>query len=361
MRKFFISFTCVLLSAVTCFAGCSCALDADLVFNSDFLGKKTEVSSNYYEQMTYTVKYNESYGDYSKNESLNNGQSSFSFGEGSYVSTLETFPSLDIALNSKNCSDVETDIDEIIPSNAQTVFCLTTEFKMPVTYIDCCFPDDLENLSTREFSDTIESKVFFCSSSLSFAPIYSKVTYDYTTFSNYGEIALIGNVKATREIFYNQSNYKVKEDIAGTKQENTYEYTFRTAIDNAQLLFALRNFEVEEEKATLLKVVSPSYGEAKDLLIQTSKSSQKNITGLSINENSYTTDVSVKNISFNLYGDSNTGMKQDVVIQKAPAESDNEGLPYRALLVSYVSPLIAYGTMLPMGVLEYTLTSVQYK
>ena len=176
MRKFFISLTCVLLSAVTCFAGCSCALDADLVFNSDFLGEKTEVSSNYYEQMSYTVKYNDSYGDYSKNEGLNNRQSSFSFGEGSYVSTLEAFPSLDIALNSKGYPSVETDIDEIIPSNAQTVFCLTTEFKMPVTYIDCYFPDDLEYANTRDFNDTIESKVFFCSSSLSFAPIYSTVS-----------------------------------------------------------------------------------------------------------------------------------------------------------------------------------------
>lgn len=365
MRKFTISVISVLLALTVTLAGCSCNAKSELTFKSAFLGENVTVepSSGYRETLTYTVKYAESYlsefaiSDRLK-KNIDDGKYGFTFGEGTYRTVLET-----VSATALTGAAAESDVLSVLPSEAKTLYKLTTELTLPVTYTNCSY-----NGTTGEhsFTDSITSTAYFCSYKFSLAPIYVSSYSHYTTFFAGEETAAIERVRAARTVLYNQNSYKTTSVVydgvteaaePDIKSENAYtnDYAYRTVIDNAELLFAVRNLDVELEKSLYIPVVSAQYREDKTLAIKAESASTEPKTTITVNGTPSEEELQVINYSLSIYGTENSGTRQLFSVQKAKGAA----LENKAVLVKYVEPLTAYGLIAPMGVLVYTLTSAE--
>ena len=340
MRKFIIALICVITMLTACLAGCSCVGTQPLSFNCKFFGENavTDPSLGYKETLTYNVEYLEKRSDLDGKSSLLNDVN-FTFTNGIYVSTLEMATSLPDGIT----SDITIDL----PSDASTLYKLTTKLSITSTY------SGLDE-GNGEYQDFIESTVYFCSFRLSYAPIYSIVKTDYSVLFVTDTASSVKKLQSEREITYSKDKYVIKETVADNQTSNEYEYEFMTVIDNAQLLFALRNIDVSKESSFSLPTVSYAYGEAKNLRID-NESQTTNPVELVVNGTEIKDNMPLNNYAFMINDATKAGIPQYVEIQSA--KSDN--LVFNALLHSYVEPLTAYGNMLSMGYLEYTLSNVE--
>ncbi len=365
MRKFTLSVISVLLALTVTLAGCSCNAKSELSFKSAYLGENVivEPSSGYRETLTYKVAYADSYlSEFAISERLkkniDEGKYGFTFGDGVYTAVLET-----VSAASLTGEAAESDLIDNLPSEAKTLYKLTTDLTLPVTYANCSYDGNTDDYA---FTDNIKSTVYFCSYKFSFAPIYVNTFSHYTTFSAGEDTAVIGRVRTERTVVYNQKSYKttlryydgIKEENPELKSENGYtnDYEYRTLIDNAELLFAVRNLDVELEKSVYIPVVSAQYKEDKTLAIKAESASTEPKTTIKVNGTLSEEELQVINYSLSIYGTENAGTRQLFSVQKAKGAA----LENKALLVKYVEPLTAYGLMAPMGVLVYTLTSAEY-
>ena len=365
MRKFTLSVISVLLALTVTLAGCSCNAKSELSFKSAYLGENVTVepSSGYRETLTYKVAYADSYlSEFTVSERLkryiDEGKYGFTFGEGTYRTVLET-----VSAASLTGEAAESDLIDNLPSEAKTLYKLTTDLTLPVTYTNCSFDG---STGDHSFTDNITSTVYFCSYKFSFAPIYVNTFSHYTTFSAGEQTAMVGRVRSERTVVYNRDSYKttlryydgIKEDNPELKTENAYtnNYEYRTLIDNAELLFAVRNLDVELEKSAYIPVVSAQYKEDKTLAVKAESASTEPKTTITVNGTASEEEIQVTNYSLSIYGTENAGTRQLFSVQKAKGNA----LENKAVLVKYVEPLTAYGLMAPMGVLVYTLTAAEY-
>lgn len=341
MKKRILALLFAIIVVVPCFCGCSCSSLSTLSFINAFYGKPDGTAANapnagYKETLVYDVIYD----DEKKDSSISKDYLDFSFSEGKYTTTLEIIQSIP-----------EEYKDKFIPPENSNIYKLETKFTINTKYET--------GGSTYENTDEITSAVFFNSCESSFTPIYSETHSKYLAVYASSGSATIKVAESNNSVSYNDSKYTVTAKNAvydlGTENptfdesEKTYDYESRTLIDNAQLLFVLRNAEIDEEGSLSLPVVSVGYGEYKTLLVKNSAETQRDVT-----VNGEKKNITVKNLTFAINGQNDSGVSQSVVIQKNSAEND------KAWLVSYVEPLIIQNSPTRLGSLVYELKEATY-
>lgn len=354
MKKRFFSILALTLVCIFSLSACDgCFSLQPINFTNAFnggSGLKVEDNpkTNYQEVLTYDVDYFESFDGYSISNKLKaNEKFNVKFENGKYVSTLKILSSFGDA-NVK----LESDIIDSLENNQMHAYYLHTEFSIDVTY-------DIEDRDPYTHTDTIVSDVYFCDVSLSYAPIYSKTTADYTNLRCVEKIYAVSD-KTFSEVKYSKNSYTVSF-TANNKETKvtTNDYEYKTIIDNAQLLFAIRNFPLELETTESMPVVGYNFGEAVSLAINKDTTStisyQDNplIYGLA----NYSGNVETSRYRFYRNKTNETGVMQNVYIQNNVENSD---IAYKSLLIRYVEPLSSvYGDVLSLGALVYTLRNVQ--
>ncbi len=353
MKKRIFSIIALALVCVFTLSACDgCTNLQPINFTNAFNGgsglKEENPVSGYQETLTYDVSYDKSHEGYAINNGLSSNEDvKFKFENGKYVSTLTVLSSF-----SEAPIPLESDIISNLQDNQKQAYHLHTEFSIDVTY-------EITGRELYSNTDTIVSDVYFCDSTLSYAPVYSLTNANYTNLY-YSTNSEAVKEKTISEVKYNKNNYTVSFTSDENKPKiTTKEYNFKSIIDNAQLLFALRNFPLALEGSQALPVVASNYGEAVPLAV---RNTQKNTIKyeqdkpLSYNYENFEGDVEISHLLFYRNEANETGAMQHVYIQN---KVDNSPLAYKSLLVRYVEPLTSiYGTIVPMGVLVYNLSSV---
>ncbi len=354
MKKRFFSILALALVCIFSLSACDgCFALQPINFTNAFNGGsgiKTEDNpkTNYQEVLTYDVDYFESFDGFSiSNKLKSNGKFNVKFENGKYVSTLKILSSFADAN-----VELESDIIDSLENNQMHAYYLHTEFSIDVTY-------EIDEREPYTHTDTIVSDVYFCDVSLSYAPVYSRTTADYTNLFCGDEIYAVSD-KTFGEVKYSKNSYTVSFTVNDKEPKiTTNEYEYKTIIDNAQLLFAIRNFPLELESAEAMPVVGCNYGEAVSLAIN--KNSTSNISyqekPLAYGLSNYSGNIETSLYHFYRNKTNETGVKQNVYIQNNVENSD---IAYKSLLLRYVEPLTSvYGNVLSLGALVYNLRSVQ--
>lgn len=339
-------FTVLLLFLVSIFlfSGCSCAGETLLSFSNAFSDEKS-IQPGYKQILTYKIDYQEKNEYFEKSSTLTDEFLSVSYGEGKYVQTIEVLSALPTLPD-----DRVSDISEKL--SGKSVFRLTTEFTMPVSYT--------LNGTTQEKVDYIKSQVYFCPQELSFAPIFSK-TESVNTFFVFGsKNANAVSTEINYDILYNLNSYQLNgtskqtsgEHVSETPINKTVDYTFRTLIDNAQLMFLVRNNVLSSGSQALIKTVAFNYEEPKDLVFTNSSTND-----LPVNYDYDGTQVTSQTLSryeFCLNESNQAGMNQYYLLQEKI-----EGSDFNSLMVRYIEPIIEFNSLSCLGSLVYELTSVE--
>lgn len=343
MKKRIFASLALCLACMFGFSGCSCMGTPLLQFKNSFMGTSDTIDppSGFTEILTYSVQHVDEYGShYGTSNTID--KEIYEFSDGLYVTTLKTLTSLP--------ETIESDIPDSLPSDAKTIYHLNTKLSLKATYKNCSEYLECE-AGDGIYNDFIETDVYFCSYKRAYAPIYTKTVSDYSFLVLTESGNIIRRLKAERETLYNTDTYTMYENINNLTDSHTYEYTFMSLIDNAELLFTLRNLDLEEEGRTLIPTVSYTYGDAQDLLITNEGNSVELAEVNGIKE-----DISLSQYSFVKSNTTSAGTEHLVYIQRKTEEQKQ--LAYNSLLYKYVSPLTTYGNIMPIGALVYTLTSV---
>ena len=346
MKKFLFC----LLSLVTAFALAlaGCGGSTPLSFSSAFSGQDEDPSS-YKEVAVYNVNYVADYNGLKKENVLNN-YVYFEFTNGTYTTVLET-----IDRNTLTQENIESDILDDLTINSDTIYKYTTTFTIDAKY------EVFDKQATYNFSDSIVTETYFCSYRMSYAPIYTKTTNNYSSLTVSGGVADVPFGASVCQTFYNKNSFRTIKEYYPTlpadenflldREEYTQEYDYKTAIDNTQLLFAIRNIAVNEEQTDYLPTISYQYTSAKTLhLTNTNFSTEK--LDFTYNGQQVNKDITLRNYSISLSNGNNSGLPHFASVMKEKTETVGQ-----VLLTSYTQPLICYGAMYCMGALHFTLSS----
>ncbi len=342
MKKIVISLGLV---AILLFAGCSCNSASPLSFTNSW-NDGTNPNIGYTEVHKYSVSYDDNYssGDYNfaKSNDLSKEAFGFSFSNGSYETTLTVVDKGQIPTGATS---------DILDGYNEGVFKYLTKFKITANY--AC--------ADNAYEDYVTTESYFCGSSASFAPIYSKTENKSSILSIKNGKASVKEIHTLNEIFYSKKSYTIKEYDAVSKElldTDKYSYSFKTAVDNTQILFALRASTFKS--SITLPAVNTTYGSVQRLAV---KAYQDNVTE-QITVNSNSADCEMQCISFMLSsasascvgnGTTNTGRAQLVFKQ---AKENDVLTKNKGQIVKYVTPLSTYDTFYLMGALVYQLDSV---
>ncbi len=359
MKKKRLSFLSIIFALILCFGLTGCSGTFTLSFKNSFVGNlsNSEIPPYLTETLTYEINYVEKYYvDYiAKNSRVTDDIVKYEFGKGSFVQTLKIMDRLPI--------DVDTDI------TGTKIYHLHSEMTIPVKY--ACNGEELASVQAN--IDSVVSDVYFLASDLSFAPIYSKSTAvnTYLNLLNYTK-AETAKIEIVSETIYNKTSYTMAVNIKSTNivegqpnveetsSNKTFNYEFRKLIDNAQLLFAIRNTLLDNTDHIYANIptVSASYGANKDINVKLHNQLTENFN-VSYTENNTTNvetgAVTYNHVSFIVGTTTNTGAAQYLKIQNAKSNV----LPYRGLVLEYAETLTSYGTPACLGALVYTLKSVE--
>ena len=341
MKKVFLMIISMILSCVfVVFAGCGSAETLDVFTNA--FDKNNTATIGYTETHTYSVNYSDSYKyedyDYSADSSIKN-TIGIDFKNGVFKTALKIIKVSDFVENT------ESDILSSIPNEQKSSLYL---FRFETTLnIDAVYT---VNGNSETYSDYVYSLCYFLPINNQLAPLYSK-TENKNTILSIADTAYITKNHFVNIVSYNKNTLTIDKytyDYADTSLQTplthtnndgkAYEYDYNTLIDNASLLFAIRNVNIETGTDITVPVLTPAYEKAVKLNIAYSNDS----TETDVNGNSY----SVKLISF-VNGESNSSGKK----QLAFIDKDN------ATLIKMVTPLSEYSIHFKgIGALIYTLS-----
>ena len=302
------------------------------------------------ETLTYTVKYDDNYIEsYKKDSSVGDF---FEYGVGTYVSTCKKV--LD-----RNVEGIKnSDIKELLTET--DIYELATDFNIGLTF----------TVGGTEYNrtETISTLTYIASSGMSLAPLYAKQSAEYVLFApaENGVNAVI--LKSESETFYNQNNYaktkkyktfelddEINFDDAKT-EEYTGNYTFRTAIDNAELYFALRGLasSIEEKSSKNIAVISPSFNNPESIKITNNGNATEKFT-IKYNGADITEDIAYTNLAFNLSDTNASGKPKYLSVQKDKAGA----LPNFNIPLKFAEPLVLYGSFINLGALVFTIAEIE--
>ena len=334
MKKFLVTAASLILAFCMLLSGTGCSKTILLSFSNAFNDGKDP--NNLKETITYTVEHVDNYGDglIKKDADLTDDVLEFEFKNGSYVQTLETLSFLP--------DSVETDID----TDDTKILKLTGKLSIDFIYV--------EDGEEKTHNDVIETETYFLLAGMSFAPLYSSVKSNFSLVSVTETETVVVQNEYTAITEYNKETYTVTKTSGDEELENEYEYDFRTAVDNTQLLFIARSLSLEEEASANVPFISPVYGEPKELTFknQAAQSTEVNVSyngGEKVEET-----LASNNLSFFVNQTKHAGSAQFVVVQDA--ESDNFG--NRSIPLIYAETLTTYGSFMSMGALVYTVSEI---
>ena len=332
------------LFAVGCTGCAGCAGDTSIMFNNNFLGggSATDAQVGYKEVLTYDVSFKESYSGIEKNLNTND-YFDYNFSNGSYKITFSSLASLPEGV------DMQFSLGE----GVSNYYYLKTEFNIDAWYkVAGEYADGGVDLNGGKlYKDSIVSEVYFLPSGNSFAPIKAITTQKQSTLY----ISSTPSVNYQTYQFttiYKAGTYTTTTTYNDATNQTTSNYSVKSAIDNTQLLFAIRNISVDLDSTFVLPTVSPAYSSPQELAIKnkSEETLSKSIEGLGDN-----LEIPVSNYMIYRNADKNTGCPQYAKIQKATSNNS------KSLLIEYSAALMPCDTPFAfMGVLVYSLSSVNY-
>ncbi len=357
MKKLIFSVFTFSLALLFALSGCSCTATPPLTFNDAYLGEES-VSGNYYsETLEYSVESESSYQTITNSAGVD--QSKVPKYKGTYV----------VYFSNANNSlpDINTNInyDENDYQYIKSVLSLSFTVN-GITY-----------------NDQIVSEVYFYSNEYSLAPVYSKTTMKYTylvigieqklsqVIYQYSTVYNKANFKTTKAYYAPSENEDINNiDVTNTNINNasdpsyfdtaklkpflngtsTYEYTVRTAIDNNQLMFAIRNSNLG---SVTLPTISYSYDKPIEIVAQNKNNANITIDELEYNgQTKENVNMPIKNVEFYINSTTNRGSSKYMSIQKEAVD----GINNNALIVEYAEPLLS--GLSTIGALVYKLNKV---
>lgn len=339
-RKF--SLIILFLVAIFTFSGCSCSCAGETIlsFNNNFYGKDGAPNPSYTETLTYAVNYDDSNEYYQKEENLNDCDMTVSYDNGVFTQKLEVlsvFP-----------ADIDSDIK--IKTEGKVIYKLSSLLSVDVTYT--------VNGESETNNDYVSHVVYFCNNELSFAPIKSEMKSQNTFLFFREKSSYANSIYNEYTTTYNQNSFTVNgksvRTVEGeTAEETTHyteDYTFRTILDNSQLLFVLRNYVIEQGSYPTMPVKNFNYQEPTNLVFTNHTTldapvqvdyNGTNVESLKLSEH-----------EFAINSASASGMSQYYFLH-----DKTETIP--ALIYKYVEPVIEYEGMRALGSFEYTLVKVE--
>ena len=372
MKRRLFSLIALILVAFFTLSGCDgCTTYPELSFNNAFNGGSGEDSfdakTNYTEVIKYTVVHDAS----TMNEELKNNENvTVSIQNGEYQTTLRVLSSFSEAetqlktIYNDQTISIKSDIIDSLTENNLNAYMLESKLSIPVKYTFLTAKGTEEVLKRV---DTITSTAIFCNRSFVYAPIYSHTVADYTILQYNGAGAVPIITQSTSKIKYQKDSYSVEyvyngESYSGVKSNsvtisNTYDYKYKTVVDNAMLFFALRNFPIENQKVEGLPTVVANYGEAQLLAVKNAGSITQRVEDLSYNGEKESYDISVSTYTFNKNEADQAGAMQKVYIQN---KVENSPVPYKSLMIKYEEPLTTGLNYVSLGSLVYTLSSIEF-
>ena len=335
-KKFIATAAATVVGISALLGGCSCTAKDPLSFSV----------SPENETLTYTVQYSEDYIESYKKDAVWNDLLDFKYENGTYVSSCKKV--LDRTV-------INSDIKGLL--NDKDIYELKTDFSIDLTF------------NGYHHVETISTLTYIAPSGMSLAPLYSKESAEYLKISSDEKNVQTSIVKSESEIFYNENNYsktkkykvfKTDEEINfddAESEEYNGNYTFRTAIDNAELYFSLRGLvsSIKEKSSTNINVISPAYNEPQSVKIthngnSTEKEFKVKYNGVEIKE-----DIAYTNLAFQLSSTNSAGRPQYVSIQSGKTgELANLNLP-----IKFAKPLYVYGSVKNLGCLVFTLSEIE--
>ena len=349
MKKVFTLILSVALCFVAFLGGCSCAPESPLSFSNAFYGEASSPSVGYKETLTYNVCYvndKEAYPYCTMDNTSKAALDGVDY-KGTFVTEFEVMSSYPSSLP-------KTDIlgDKGIYSGE--VYRYKTKLEVEATYT-------LKGGEVKEFNDSVITEVYFLPAAHSFAPLYSSRLCDMNLVFITGKKAEFSRVNYDFKTTYNYSSYtidsKVKTSAQETTKTNTHGYSFKTIIDNNQLLFAIRNFQTPSNTTVAISLVDPTYSAPASVGFN-QRSSINEDFDFSFNGQSAldAEKLPVRNVIFAMNNIQATGFNHYLKMQVQ--ESTGATVKNRALLVQYASPLVAYSSISCLGVMQYDLVSV---
>lgn len=348
MKKRPIAFFIAVLAAFSAIlSGCSCSGDNTLSFNSINATAET---------LSYTVKQVDDYGSVKKSAELDK-YFTFEYSVGTYTTTLEETSKSDEEIKNSDILEIKDAKGDALIAN---VYKLTTDFEIDLTVT-------INGQEPYLHKEKITTKTYIASHGASLAPLYAKEDAEYTIISVGSDKAEIAIVKSVSETFYNKDEYRTVKTYKDFKtdetvnldgveaQETTTKYTFRSAIDNAELLFAIRGLKIEEKASETIQAVSSGYEAPQPIKITNTALAEKQFTLKNYNgAENVTETIKYSSLSFSLDKTNASGTPQYASVQTEAAGN----IKNTCLLLEYVKPLITYGTFMSMGALVFTLDSV---
>ena len=315
----------VLLSA------CSCTPVSSLKFNHKWFSEDQNAAPQYgyREVCTYSVElvkdFNEDGLNFSTNSKITDDLLKYSYDNGTLKTELEVLSTTE--------SEVQNVATDFLTSDVPHVIKYTSTFT-----IDSHF--QLKDEAQKDYSDKIESIVYFCPEAASYTPIYSKTTYKYQDVRIGKENIVITTLEGETVVSYSKNSYTIN----GSKQNRE----FKTYVDNAQLLFALRNIDLEPDKTFELPTVSAQYKVPKTLSVMrmTDRAIKLNISGIG------EVEPNTQRLNFRISSTNAAGQAQLVYLNNAKDLCNG-----KSIVLRYVEPLIDSGSYYCLGAMQYTLTN----
>ena len=346
MKKITTLLLAISLCLVAFLGGCSCASTSPLTFTNAFYGSNGQPTVGYKETLTYKVSYVDDKNVYPYNTMSQTAKTVLASVDydGSFITEFEVLNHYPTNLPKSN----------IVGENgvySGEVYRYKTKLNVNATYT-------LINGEVKEFTDSIVTEVYFLPSAHSFAPIYSTRVSDMTLVFISNNKADFGKVNYDYKTTYNLSTYTIDTKVVTGAKETTssltYAYSYKTAIDNNQLLFALRSFDTPSTSTVTLSVIDPTYGTPQSLGFKQSSSNNQDFNFTYNEQGALDAEkLPIRNVVFAMNNLNATGYNHYLKMQVG--KSTNDSVKSKALLVQYAMPLVAYGSISSLGVMQYDL------
>lgn len=360
LKRIFAFVLTVCLTSVL--AGCSCSAESELEFNNAFNNNKAP-ESGYTETSVYEVNYYENYNSDSEFEKDASITDSFLKIEivGTYTTELTVqsfFEEKSPLLNRKFSSDIKKEVEN--SSAGILIYKFQTSLELTASYT-------INGEKEDDKTDTIKTVCYFVPAKSSFAPVYSETICKYSSVlvSEITPYFITYDIKCYTE--YNNDNYVMHSEYANGNNEtenekitatDNYNYTKCSAIDNTQLLFAIRNLGLNNNSSYQIPTVSYQYGNPETLTVKHNGGQEIEFkNNLTVNGEPFSGEnVVSEKLEFRLADAYRSGKKQLCFIQK----EETANLESKALLLSYIEPMVESGSYKTLGAMVYKLKSVNY-
>ncbi len=360
MKKIITLFISIMLLLSLSLSGCSCGCNStdNLKFNHNFYGGKEAPPIGYTETSIYSVNYNGDGKDYPNLEKNSDTD----------IETIVYSGTLTTKLEISNISSIPTDgmksdilsEENIKAEDISKIYVYKTALDLVGTYTFSASETPIV------VNDKIETSVYFLPNSLAFAPIYSTYYADMHVLAA-GSDSKLWHYKYYYETLYNLDEFILdktieqfevnSETLIGSDSESKEKgYDYKKAIDNNQLLFALRNYSTDNEDSTAISVISPAYGDDASLLISKHTMTTQTLN-LVNNGTEVSGNISVKNFSLNVNDKYASGENHYFSIQT----NSSENIANKSLLTKFAQPVFNYSpSPMCVGALEFKLVEVAY-